>query len=64
MDGPYIFTFFASRDGIGRSMAVMNTAYSLAMSGRNVLAIDTQKGLIPMFKPIKRVVLWGKTRIF
>jgi tetratricopeptide (TPR) repeat protein/cellulose biosynthesis protein BcsQ len=40
MDGPYIFTFFASRPGIGRSMALMNTAYALAMRGRNVLAVD------------------------
>jgi tetratricopeptide (TPR) repeat protein/cellulose biosynthesis protein BcsQ len=37
---PYIFTFFSYKGGVGRSMALVNTAYELAGFGRHVLVID------------------------
>jgi tetratricopeptide (TPR) repeat protein len=39
-DFPYIFTFYSYKGGVGRSMALLNTAYALAGRGRNVLVID------------------------
>ena len=40
MPFPYIFTFYSFKGGVGRSMALMNTAYRLAGWGRHVLIID------------------------
>ncbi|MCK5796858.1 MAG: hypothetical protein KAI47_06740 [Deltaproteobacteria bacterium] len=37
---PYIFTFYSYKGGVGRSMALLNTAYALAGRGRHVLVID------------------------
>lgn len=40
MDTPQIFTFYSFKGGVGRSMALINVAYSLASKGRNVLILD------------------------
>jgi len=40
MPFPYIFTFYSYKGGVGRSMAVMNVAYTLAGRGRHVLLLD------------------------
>jgi cytochrome c-type biogenesis protein CcmH/NrfG len=40
MPFPYIFTFYSYKGGVGRSMAVMNVAYTLAGRGRHVLVVD------------------------
>jgi len=40
MPFPYIFTFYSFKGGVGRSMAVMNVAYTLAGRGRHVLVVD------------------------
>ena len=40
MPFPYIFTFYSFKGGVGRSMAVMNVAYTLAGWGRHVLVVD------------------------
>ena len=37
---PYIFTFYSFKGGVGRSMAVLNTAYTLAGWGKHVLIVD------------------------
>src|ERR1035441_6754119 len=37
MPFPYIFTFYSYKGGVGRSLAVMNVAYTLAGLGRHVL---------------------------
>ncbi|MDI1310562.1 hypothetical protein, partial [Prosthecobacter sp.] len=37
---PYIFTFYSYKGGVGRSMALLNTAYTLASWGRHVLIVD------------------------
>lgn len=37
---PYIFTFYSYKGGVGRSMALLNTAYTLAERGRHVLILD------------------------
>src|ERR1039458_6563832 len=37
---PYIFTFYSFKGGVGRSMALLNTAYTLAGRGRHVLIMD------------------------
>jgi tetratricopeptide (TPR) repeat protein len=39
-DFPQIFTFYSFKGGVGRSMAVLNVAYSLVAKGRNVLVLD------------------------
>ena len=40
MPFPYIFTFYSFKGGVGRSMALMNVAYTLAGQGRHVLVVD------------------------
>src|SRR5229473_1921955 len=40
MPFPYTFTFYSYKGGVGRSMAVMNVAYTLAGRGRHVLVVD------------------------
>jgi cytochrome c-type biogenesis protein CcmH/NrfG len=40
MPFPYIFTFYSYKGGVGRSMALMNVAYTLAGRGRHVLVVD------------------------
>ena len=40
MPFPYTFTFYSFKGGVGRSMAVMNVAYTLAGRGRHVLVVD------------------------
>jgi tetratricopeptide (TPR) repeat protein len=40
MPFPYIFTLYSYKGGVGRSMAVMNVAYTLAGRGRHVLVVD------------------------
>lgn len=35
-----IFTFYSFKGGVGRSMALLNTAYGLVAKGRNVLVLD------------------------
>ena len=40
MPFPYIFTFYSYKGGVGRSMAMMNVAYTLASWGRHVLMVD------------------------
>src|ERR1017187_1380544 len=40
MPFPYVFTFYSYKGGVGRSLAVMNVAYSLAGWGRHVLMVD------------------------
>jgi Tfp pilus assembly protein PilF/MinD-like ATPase involved in chromosome partitioning or flagellar assembly len=37
---PYIFTFYSFKGGVGRSMALLNTAYTLAGWGKHVLIVD------------------------
>ncbi len=37
---PYIFTFYSFKGGVGRSLALLNTAYTLASRGRHVLVVD------------------------
>lgn len=37
---PYIFTFYSYKGGVGRSMALLNTAYALVGRGRHVLIVD------------------------
>ena len=37
---PYVFTFYSYKGGVGRSLAVMNVAYTLAGWGRHVLMVD------------------------
>ena len=37
---PYIFTFYSYKGGVGRSMALLNTAYALAGWGKHVLIVD------------------------
>jgi len=40
MPFPYLFTFYSFKGGVGRSMALMNVAYTLAGRGRHVLVVD------------------------
>lgn len=40
MPFPYVFTFYSYKGGVGRSLAAMNVAYTLAGRGRHVLAVD------------------------
>ena len=40
MPFPYVFTFYSYKGGVGRSLAVMNVAYTLAGWGRHVLMVD------------------------
>jgi len=40
MPFPYVFTFYSYKGGVGRSLAVMNVAYTLAGWGRHVLLVD------------------------
>ena len=37
---PYIFTFYSYKGGVGRSMALLNVAYTLAHRARHVLVLD------------------------
>ena len=37
---PYIFTFYSYKGGVGRSMALLNVAYTLAQRARHVLVLD------------------------
>ena len=37
---PYIFTFYSYKGGVGRSLALLNVAYTLAGRGRHVLVVD------------------------
>ncbi|MBB5037485.1 KGGVGR-motif variant AAA ATPase [Prosthecobacter dejongeii] len=37
---PRVFTFYSYKGGVGRSMAVLNTAYYLHARGRHVLVVD------------------------
>ena len=37
---PYTFTFYSYKGGVGRSLAVLNTAYQLAGFGKQVLILD------------------------
>ena len=37
---PYIYTFYSFKGGVGRTMALVNVAYTLAARGRNVLLVD------------------------
>ena len=38
--GPRIITFYSYKGGVGRSMALLNVAYTLQSLGRHVLVID------------------------
>lgn len=40
MPFPYIFTFYSYKGGVGRSMALLNVAYTLVSRGRHVLILD------------------------
>ena len=40
MPFPYIFTFYSYKGGVGRSLALLNTAYTLVSRGRHVLVLD------------------------
>jgi cytochrome c-type biogenesis protein CcmH/NrfG len=40
MPFPYTFTFYSYKGGVGRSLALLNTAYVLASWGRHVLIVD------------------------
>jgi len=40
MPFPYIFTFYSYKGGVGRSLALLNVAYTLAGWGRHVLVVD------------------------
>ncbi|MDP3000885.1 MAG: AAA family ATPase [Bryobacterales bacterium] len=40
MPFPYIFTFYSYKGGVGRSLALLNVAYTLAGRGRHVLVVD------------------------
>lgn len=40
MPFPYSFTFYSYKGGVGRSLALLNTAYVLASWGRHVLIVD------------------------
>ena len=40
MPFPYVFTFYSYKGGVGRSLALMNVAYTLAGRGRHVLMVD------------------------
>jgi MinD-like ATPase involved in chromosome partitioning or flagellar assembly len=40
MPFPYVLTFYSYKGGVGRSLAVMNVAYTLAGWGRHVLMVD------------------------
>ena len=40
MNGMYITTFYSFKGGVGRTMALVNTAVTLAQRGRNVLVVD------------------------
>jgi tetratricopeptide (TPR) repeat protein len=40
MPFPYIYTFYSYKGGVGRSLALLNVAYTLAGRGRHVLMID------------------------
>ncbi|MCX6635814.1 MAG: hypothetical protein NT090_12155, partial [Acidobacteria bacterium] len=40
MSFPYIFTFYSYKGGVGRSLALLNVAYTLAGRGRHVLVVD------------------------
>ena len=40
MPFPYVFTFYRYKGGVGRSLAVMNVAYTLAGWARHVLMVD------------------------
>ncbi|MBI3679702.1 MAG: hypothetical protein HY235_04835 [Acidobacteria bacterium] len=40
MPFPYIFTFYSYKGGVGRSMALLNVAYTLVGRGRHVLVVD------------------------
>ena len=40
MPFPYIFTFYSFKGGVGRSLALLNVAYTLAGRGRHVLVVD------------------------
>jgi CobQ/CobB/MinD/ParA nucleotide binding domain len=37
---PYIFTFYSFKGGVGRSLALLNAAYTLVGRGRHVLVVD------------------------
>jgi tetratricopeptide (TPR) repeat protein len=37
---PFVITFYSYKGGVGRSMALLNVAYTLVSYGRNVLVID------------------------
>lgn len=37
---PHIFSFYSFKGGVGRSMALLNVAYTLASRGRHVLIMD------------------------
>jgi len=37
---PQIVTFYSFKGGVGRSMALLNLAYALALRGRSVLLLD------------------------
>jgi MinD-like ATPase involved in chromosome partitioning or flagellar assembly len=37
---PHIFTFYSYKGGVGRSMALLNVAYTLHSLGRHVLVVD------------------------
>ena len=39
-DGMYITTFYSFKGGVGRTMALVNAAVTLALRGRRVLAVD------------------------
>ena len=40
MPFPYVFTFYSYKGGVGRSMALLNVAYTLVSRGRHVLVVD------------------------
>ena len=40
MTGMYITTFYSFKGGVGRTMALVNTAVTLALRGRRVLVVD------------------------
>ncbi len=40
MPFPYTFTFYSYKGGVGRSLALLNTAYVLSSWGRHVLIVD------------------------